>query len=101
MDDLISRQAVLDGIEELKKSPWATDKRGNGFEYLIKEALEVVADLCVKQLPSVIPKQNDILDKIRAEIETQEKWLVQVGYNAYNVDIAFSSIKSVLAGSED
>lgn len=56
-DDLISRQAVLDGIEELKKSPWATDKRGNGFEYLITEALEVVADLCVKQEPSVNPQE--------------------------------------------
>ena len=42
-----------------------------------------------------------ILDKIRAEIEKQEKWLLQAGYNAYNVDIAFSSIKSVLAESED
>jgi len=56
-DDLISRQAVLDGIEELKKSPWATDKRGNGFEYLITEALDVVADLCVKQTPSVNPQE--------------------------------------------
>lgn len=51
--DAISRQAVLDGIEELKRSPWATDKRGNGFEYLITEALDVVADLCVKQASSV------------------------------------------------
>ena len=58
MGDCIDRQAVLDGIEELKKSPWATDKRGNGFEYLIKEALEVVADLCVKQLPSVTPNKS-------------------------------------------
>lgn len=56
--DLISRQAVLDGIEELKKSPWTTDKRGNGFEYLITEALDVVADLCVKQAPSVYPQKN-------------------------------------------
>lgn len=40
------------------------------------------------------------LDKIRAEIEKQEKWLLQAGYNAYNVDIAFSLIKSVLAESE-
>lgn len=55
--DLISRQTVLDGIEELKKSPWATDKRGNGFEYLIAEALDVVADLCVKQAPSVNPQE--------------------------------------------
>lgn len=54
---LIDADAVLDGIEELKKSPWATDKRGNGFEYLITEALDVVADLCVKQAPSVNPQE--------------------------------------------
>ena len=59
MDDLISRQAVLDGIEELKRSPWATDKRGNGFEYLITEALDVVKDLCVKQEPSVTQKTGE------------------------------------------
>ena len=56
-DDAISRRAVLDGIEELKQSPWATDKRGNGFEYLITEALDMVADLCVKQEPSVRPQE--------------------------------------------
>lgn len=42
-----------------------------------------------------------IIDKIRTEIEKQEKWLLQAGYNAYNVDIAFWSIKSVLTESED
>lgn len=57
-DDAISRQAVLDGIEELKQSPWATDKRGNGFEYLITETLDIVADLCVKQEPSVRPQEQ-------------------------------------------
>ena len=57
-DDAISRQAVLDGIEKLKQSPWATDKRGNGFEYLITEALDTVADLCVKQEPSVRPQEQ-------------------------------------------
>ena len=57
-DDAISREAVLDGIEELKKSPWATDKRGNGFEYLITEALDVVKDLCIKELPSVSTTKN-------------------------------------------
>lgn len=45
-------------------------------------------------------KTLDILDEIKAEIETQEKWLLQAGYNQYNVDIAFSTIKSLLAGSE-
>lgn len=43
---------------------------------------------------------NAVLDKIRAEIDRQEKWLLQAGYTAYNVDIAFDSIKSVLAESE-
>ena len=72
--DCISRQAVLDGIEELKKSPWATDKRGNGFEYLIAEALDVVADLCVKQALSVNPQEpkTDALDNILREIEIEE-----------------------------
>ena len=54
--DLVNRQAVLDGIEELKRSPWCTDKR-NGYEYLIAEALDVVKDLCIKQEPSVNPQE--------------------------------------------
>ena len=45
--------------------------------------------------------KSDVLDKIRAEIDRQEKWLLQAGYTAYNVDIAFDSIKSVVAESED
>ena len=45
--------------------------------------------------------KTEVLDKIRAEIEKQEKWLLLAGLNAYNVDIAFSSIKAVLAESEE
>ena len=37
-----------------------------------------------------------VLDKIRAEIDQQEKWLQQAGYNAYNVDIAFDAIRRLL-----
>lgn len=36
------------------------------------------------------------LNKLRAEIDKQEKWLLQAGYNAYNVDIAFDAIKAVV-----
>ena len=61
-NDAISRQAVLDGIEEIKQSPWATDKR-NGFEYLITEALDIVADLCVKQEPPVRPQEPKYCDR--------------------------------------
>lgn len=42
-----------------------------------------------------------VLDKISAEIENQEKWIMCAGYNAYNVDIAFNSIKKVLKESRD
>lgn len=45
-------------------------------------------------------EQEPMLDKIRAEINRQEKWLLQAGYTAYNVDIAFDTIKAVLAESE-
>ena len=65
-EDAVSREAVLEGIEELKKSPWCTDKR-NGYEYLIAEALDTVKDLCVKQLPSVTQKSGI------AEIEISER----------------------------
>lgn len=36
------------------------------------------------------------IDKIKEEINRQKKWLEVAGYNAYNVDIAFDSIKSTL-----
>lgn len=48
-----------------------------------------------------LKENNDVLDKIRAEIDRQEKWLLQAGYTAYNVDIAFDAIKTVLAESEE
>jgi len=46
-------------------------------------------------------KGLEVIDKIKAEIEKQDKWLAQAGYNAYNVDIAFNSIKHVIAESEE
>ena len=41
-------------------------------------------------------KVNEVLDKLRAEIERQEKWLMDAEYNQYNVDIALDTIKSVV-----
>ena len=63
----------------------------------------------VKEIPTKIPvgvyeeliSQKVILDKVKTEIEKQDKWLAQAGYNAYNVDIAFNSIKRVIAESGD
>ena len=46
------------------------------------------------QTHEVIP--IDVLNKIRAEIDEQYKWLLKAGYTAYNVDIAFGAIKAAL-----
>ena len=40
-------------------------------------------------------------ERLLAEIEKQEKWLLQAGYTTYNVDIALDAIKSVVAESEE
>lgn len=39
---------------------------------------------------------NDVLDKIRSEIDRQEKWLLHAGCTACNVDIALDAIKSAV-----
>lgn len=45
-------------------------------------------------------EQNIIFDKVKAEVEEQEKWLMSAGYNAYNVGIAFDAIKLAIAERE-
>lgn len=47
-----------------------------------------------------LEKRNELPNKIRAEIDRQEKWLLRAGYTAYNVDIAFYAIKALIAESE-
>ena len=62
----------------------------------------IVSDLC-RDTTNLLEalEQEPVLDKIRDEIEKQDKWLAQAGYTAYNVDIAFNSIKRVIAESEE
>lgn len=43
--------------------------------------------------------QRQVIDELRAEIERQEKWLMDAGYNTYNVDIALDAIKLAVAES--
>lgn len=49
-------------------------------------------------LPEGKMKEDSTLDKVRVELEKQEKWLAEAGYNAYNVSIAFNSIRLALNG---
>ena len=62
MSDLIDRRAVLDGIEELKNSPWynygkdTTDFRLERYNERVK-TIETIEDLCIKSEPSVTPTE--------------------------------------------
>jgi uncharacterized protein YllA (UPF0747 family) len=41
-------------------------------------------------------EQEATIDEVIAEINKQEEWLAQAGYNAYNVGVAFYAIKHAL-----
>jgi hypothetical protein len=62
---------------------------------------EEKAEIVISQLRADRDRLQNIIEQIRAEINRQEKWLLQAGYTAYNVDIAFDAIKAVLAESEE
>ena len=75
----------------------------DGDTYLIAQAVNHNAELLenaldrIKELKKDKPcEEEPILEKVRAEIEAQEKWLAEAGYNAYNVGIAFESVKRAL-----
>lgn len=53
-DDLISRQAAIDAVNELRKSPWFNNPQ-NVYR---TEAVDIVERLCIKELPSVQPDQK-------------------------------------------
>ena len=61
---------------------------------------EEKAEIVISQLRADRDRLQNIIEQIKAEINRQEKWLLQAGYTAYNVDIAFDTIKAVLAESE-
>lgn len=56
-------------------------------------------DIAIEQLNELGYSWGEKIEpcnKVRAEIEAQEKWLAEAGCNAYNVSIAFESIKRAL-----
>lgn len=95
-EDAISRQMAIDALGECPMV-WMDSDAEITAERDWKDTVEML-----KSLPSVTPQpKTEVLDKIRAEVDTQEEWLSEAGYTAYNVDIAFSSIKRVIAESRD
>jgi len=117
-EDCISRQSA---INEVKKNTFrltfAEEKGCEGHVAWSAEAVYGdVIEGALLELSPVTPKgvtvtdfadkcrecgREKVLDKIRAEIEKQGKWLLQAGYTPYNMDIAFDAIKAVIEESED
>lgn len=99
-EDCISKKAVLDKINEICFS-----REQEAVDFRVSQGSNGQRDLIInfiENLPSVQSKpKTEVLDEIRAEIDRQEKWLMDAGYNAYNVDIAFNSIRSVVKESEE
>ena len=98
-DDCIHKSVCYRRIESV--SPFYADKCGD-FES--DNSIEPFKPMVEIDLYSVIKQkyiEREVLDKIRAEIDRQQKWLLQAGYTAYNVDIAFDAIKAVVAEQED
>lgn len=99
-EDCISKKAVLDKINEICFS-----REQESVDFRVSQGSNGQRDLIInfiENLPSVQSKpKTEVLDKIKVEIDRQEKWLMDAGYNAYNVDIAFNSIRSVVKESEE
>lgn len=60
MAELIRRDSLLAGIEEIKKSPWFNcGKELDGFPHALylerKQAVEMIVDMCIKEEPEVSP----------------------------------------------
>ena len=83
----MSREEAIDLLDNL--NGMIEDSRNSDYDTALQMAIKALL-------------QEPVLDKVKTEIDRQEKWLLQLhtGYTAYNVDIAFSAIKSVLKESE-
>lgn len=104
----IIKEWLMEGTDGLTKDSlgyiegWFHKEDAEAFDMAIK-ALEqepFINKTCVSEGVCHEDKIK-VLDKISAEIEREENWLMIAGYNAYNVDIAFNSIKKVLKESRD
>lgn len=97
----------LKELKRLKEQIWGLDDAREDFLYDVYKTLEFLptndeANRIIDSFDRVTSgiRQEPILDKIITEIEKQDKWLAQAGYNAYNVDIVLDAIKSAVAESE-
>ena len=83
-EDAVSRKAVLEEMPKICR------------DYCIEKLKEFVTELPPVKKECRGCHYNDGEVHVVAEIEAQEKWLAEAGYNAYNVGVAFCTIKRAL-----
>ncbi len=102
-NDLISRRAVIDGIIELLKSPYANDP-SLGMER--RDAMKTVGDLCVRSLPTSydVDKVAERLEKKILEIKDQlmhtsdEDMAVRLRCKMHGLDEALEIVRAGIEG---
>lgn len=62
MEEYIGRNALLQEIANLKKSPWYNDDYGFGTKQARHDGVTIVEDLCIKQAPAV-----DVVEVVRCK----------------------------------
>lgn len=62
MSSYIDRDLTLAGIEDLKKSPWYNGCNGNYESLIRREAVDIVTELCIKQVPAA-----DVVEIVRCK----------------------------------
>ena len=85
----MSKEEIIKGLESVKiecgkhldeSFAWICEPIDRAIELINNEDLD----------------QENIFKQLEAEIEWEKEWLASAGYNAYNVGIAFDSIKHIL-----
>lgn len=72
--DLISRSAVIDGINELMESPYANSPQ---FGSERKETMDMVKRMCVESLP-IVNDMNIIIKQFEEKILEIKEQLMQI-----------------------
>ena len=94
---------LVDRVVELDAKFRALKQEGDNLRAsrnaIIQEIGKLMKEKKIEEANATKAKVVEINNRA-AEIEKQEKWLLQVGCNTYNVDIALDVIKSTLTDSE-
>ena len=84
---LIDEADVLDGIEQLMKSPWFNDdQKENPAAYRTRrEAVEIVRDLCVRGAPTAVGRVPRLVRMREIDSGTGTGW-IEIHYKAGDIE---------------